>query len=115
MSNQDGKQNDDDDSIDEINSTISLHEEIENLKDNVDELQIQYKNNQDQFEKFKNSFMSKANESTMAFYLKKIAESLHKECGEKPHSSVAESGIANASMMNELYQSEDSITLKESA
>ena len=59
--------------------------------------------------------MSKANESTMAYYLKKIAESLHKECGEKPHSSCAEAGIANSSVMNELYQSEDSNALKESA
>jgi len=113
-SQDESKEQQDNENASEDSST-SLLEEVENLKDSVEELQIQLGKNQDQFDRFSKSFMSKANESTMAYYLKKIAESLHKECGEKPHSSCAESGIANSSVMNELYQSEDSNALKESA
>ena len=59
--------------------------------------------------------MAKASEKTIAFYLRKIAGSLHRECGEKVYQSSAESGIANQSQMDKIYQSEDSLLLKDGA
>ena len=96
-------------------SDDSLFHEVEQLKDNVEELQLQYAANQKQFDDFKDNFMAKASEKTIAFYLKKIAGSLHRECGEKMYTSSADSGLANQSQMAELYQSEDSLLLKDSA
>lgn len=53
------------------------------------------------------NFLSRATERTLAVYFEKIANSLQRECGERP----MQSSLKEKSMLGDLYQSEDSMQL----
>jgi len=71
---------------------------------------LKTKDNTAEMEVIKKGFDQRAKEKTLAQYFDMISDSLQKECGEKPYSSKMSGG----SMMQQLYQSEDSLQLKES-
>ena len=57
---------------------------------------------------FKEDFLSKATEKTLALYFDLIGEALQKECGEKPYTNK----VSKESIVKQVYLSEDSIILK---
>ena len=60
---------------------------------------------------FKKLFLSKASEKTIAYYFNRISEGLHRECGERPYTNK----MGESSDLGELFQTDDSLKLKENA
>jgi hypothetical protein len=88
----------------------ALEDIVETLLDKVEELQIGQKESKSELEEIRGMFQSKATESALAFYLQKISEGLHRECGEKPYKNT----LGEKSMLDEHYLSDDSLLLKAS-
>ena len=79
------------------------------MEEHVDEINVRLERGLAEVEAIREAFLEKATEKTIATYLQKIADSLHRECGEKPFNN----SLTEPSPLNELYQTEDSIKLKE--
>ena len=63
-------------------------------------------------EKMKEEFQFRATEKTIAMHLNDIAEALQKECGEKPYQNKLKPEVEKK--INEIYQSDDSLLLRDS-
>ena len=89
----------------------TLHEQVDNLVENFEELQFQLRDGMNEINEFKKTFLSKASEKTIAIYFNRISEALHRECGERPYTK----SMNEESNLGDLFQTDDSLKLRENA
>lgn len=89
----------------------TLHEVVDNLVENFEELQFQLRDGLTEIKEFKKTALSKASENTIAIYFNRISEALHRECGERPYTNK----MNEESNLGDLFQTDDSLKLRENA
>ena len=89
----------------------SVVEQIDKLEENFEELQVTVGNSITEINQFKQDFLSRATEKTIAHYIQMISGGLHRECGEKPYCNKMHEDSALA----KYFQTDDSILLKDAA
>lgn len=81
------------------------------MEELVDEINVRLERGLAEVSAIREAFLEKATEKAIATYFTKIAEALHKECGEKPFQNQ----LTDKSPLDDHYQTEDSLLLKEAA
>ena len=85
---------------------------IENMDDSVEKIKIDQGAASDKMTEISNAYLSKVQESTVASYLKDIANSFPKDLKSPPGSPIK---LPEGSKLEQVYQSDSSIKLKSSA
>lgn len=87
----------------------ALVERVEQIEEAVEDMVVKFDRSVAELDQFKKQFLSKATEKTIATYMRKICDGLQKECGDKPYKDK----LSDPMLFQDLYQSEDSIALKD--
>lgn len=88
-----------------------LQEQVEQLQEHTEEMKLELSACKEFVGSVKDNFNDRAMEKTIAVYFEKIANNLHKDCGERPQNTK----LREKNMLGELYQSEDSVQLARAA
>lgn len=80
---------------------------MEKLQEQTEETALLVEGFKEQLAASEKNFQARATEKTLAAYFEKIANSLQRECGERP----TQSNLREKSLLGDLYQSEDSMLL----
>lgn len=87
-----------------------MAERMENLEEHVEDNHVRIDRGVQEIENFWKVFGSKADEKTIAKYVSMVADGLHKEVGERPYTNRIEE---EGEVLKEVYQSDDSLALKD--
>ena len=91
----------------------SMQQLLENMEDAIEEFKTEHVERTGIVQEIKNAFLSRATEKTLAWYFDQISKSVQRElCHNIPHNKEK---IGISSRFEEIYQTEDSIALQNSA